>query len=222
MITIKLSAKKLRWNSHGFFICVNSSIMPITAGYWMYLSSIQERRVTDWQGSGGHYREVFLAELLRQVADGRASWSGGAEGVDWQEATERSSSSGQHRRGTLHHHPQLVPRHVLRRRAVPGCRTCDLAQCAHRQHCLQGFDAVVCVGWVAGRASGLYKTEWWSAGVVICLERGADLHMAQLMPLPLTVSCSRKIQIGFTFLVPAHLGSPGKRVIKRVCVCVPG
>jgi len=40
--------------------------------------------------------------------------------------------------------------------------------------------------------------------VVICLELGADLHMAQLMPLPLTVSCSSKIQIGFTFLVPAH------------------
>ena len=47
---------------------------------------------------------------------------------------------------------------------------------------------------------------------------GADLHMAQLMPLPLTVSCFSKIQIGFTFLVPAHLGSPGKSVVKRVCV----
>ena len=56
--------------------------------------------------------------------------------------------------------------------------------------------------------------------MVICLERGADLHIAQLIPLPLTVSCSSKIQIGFTFLVPAHLGSPGQRVIKRVCVCV--
>ena len=56
--------------------------------------------------------------------------------------------------------------------------------------------------------------------MVICLERGADLHMAQLMPLPLTVSCSSKIQIGFTFLVPAHLGSPGQRAVKRVCVCV--
>ena len=56
--------------------------------------------------------------------------------------------------------------------------------------------------------------------MVICLERGADLHTAQLMPLLLTVSCSSKIQIGFTFLVPAHLGSPGKRAIKRVCVCV--
>jgi len=45
------------------------------------------------------------------------------------------------------------------------------------------------------------------------------LHMAQLMPLPLTVSCFSIIQIGFTFLVPAHLGSPGKRAVKRVCVC---
>ena len=56
--------------------------------------------------------------------------------------------------------------------------------------------------------------------MVICLERGADLHMVQLMPLPLTVSCSSKIHIGFTFLVPAHPGSPGKRAVKRVCVCV--
>jgi len=56
--------------------------------------------------------------------------------------------------------------------------------------------------------------------VVICLERGADLHTAQLMPLPLAVSCFNKIQIGFTFLVPAHPGSPGKRAVKRVCVCM--
>ena len=46
------------------------------------------------------------------------------------------------------------------------------------------------------------------------------MHMAQLMPLPLTVSCFSKIQIGFTFLVPAHPGSPVKRAVKRVCVCV--
>ena len=57
--------------------------------------------------------------------------------------------------------------------------------------------------------------------MVVCLERGADLHiMAQLMPLPLTVSCFSKIQIGFTFLVPAHPGSPGKGAVKRVYVCV--
>ena len=58
--------------------------------------------------------------------------------------------------------------------------------------------------------------------MVICLEQGADLHMAQLMPLPLTESCFSKIQIGFTFLVPAHPGGPGKTAVKRarVCVCV--
>jgi len=56
--------------------------------------------------------------------------------------------------------------------------------------------------------------------VVICLERGADLCMAQLMPLPLTVSCFSKIQIGFTFLVPVHPGSPGKSAVKRVYVCM--
>ena len=55
--------------------------------------------------------------------------------------------------------------------------------------------------------------------MVICLERGADLHMTQLMPLPPTVSCFSKIQIDCTFLVQAHLGSPGQRAIKRVCVC---
>ena len=52
--------------------------------------------------------------------------------------------------------------------------------------------------------------------MVICLERGADLHLAQLMPLPLTVSCFRKIQIDLTFQVPDHPGSPGKRAVKFV------
>ena len=52
--------------------------------------------------------------------------------------------------------------------------------------------------------------------MVICLEQGADLHMAQLMPLPLTLSCFSKIQTGFTFLVPARLGSPGKMAVKHV------
>jgi len=63
--------------------------------------------------------------------------------------------------------------------------------------------------WLGGRKGIRPVTaEWWGADMVICLEQGADLHMAQLMPLPLIVSCSSKIQIGFTFLVPAHLGSP--------------
>ena len=69
--------------------------------------------------------------------------------------------------------------------------------------------------WLGGR-KGIrpVKTEWWGTGVVICLERGADLHMAQLMPLPLTVCCFSKIQIGFTFLVLAYPGCPGKEAVK--------
>ena len=62
-------------------------------------------------------------------------------------------------------------------------------------------------------------SEWWGADMVICLDRGADKHTVQLMPLPLTVSCFSKIQIGFTFLVPAHPGSPRKGPLKG-CVCV--
>ena len=56
--------------------------------------------------------------------------------------------------------------------------------------------------------------------MAICLERGADLHMAQLMPLPLTVSCFSKIQTGFTFLVLAYPGGPGKRAFNQVCVYI--
>jgi len=71
---------------------------------------------------------------------------------------------------------------------------------------------------LVGRQEGHPACKNLSDGVLawICLERGADLHMAQLMPLPPTVSCFSKIQIGFTILVPAHPGSPGKRAVKRV------
>jgi len=66
------------------------------------------------------------------------------------------------------------------------------------------------VGWQEGHPA-CKNTEWWgSVDTVICLERGADLHIAQLTPLPLTISCFSKIQIGFIFLVPAHPGSPGQ------------
>ena len=75
--------------------------------------------------------------------------------------------------------------------------------------------------WLGGR-KGIrpVKPEWWGAGMVICLERGSDLHTAQLMPLPLTVSCFNEIQIGFTFLVTAHPCSPGQKAVKRVRVCI--
>ena len=72
------------------------------------------------------------------------------------------------------------------------------------------------VGQQEGHPAGKKNLEWWGTGMVICLEQGAALHVAQLMPLPLTVCCFCKIQIGFTFLVPAHSGSPGKRAVKRV------
>ena len=77
--------------------------------------------------------------------------------------------------------------------------------------------------WLGGR-KGIrpVKTEWWGVGMAIYLSGArCDLHMAKLMPLPLTVPCFNKIQIGFAFLVLAHPGSPGQRAVKMcVCVCV--
>jgi len=73
--------------------------------------------------------------------------------------------------------------------------------------------------WLGGR-KGIrpVKTEWWGAGVVICTERGADLHMAQLMPLPLTISCFSIIQNSFYL---SGTGSPGwsRTGPLNVCVC---
>ena len=87
------------------------------------------------------------------------------------------------------------------------------------KHITSSFSALtLLVGWQEGHPA-CKKTDWWGAGMVICLERGADLHMVQLMPLQLIVSCFSKIQIGFTFLVPAHLDSPGKGPLNG-CVCV--
>ena len=82
---------------------------------------------------------------------------------------------------------------------------------------------------LVGRQEGHPACKKLNGGVLawLSLERGADLHTAQLMPLPLTVSCFSKILIGFTFQVPAHPRtfccqcSPGKGAVKRdVCVCV--
>ena len=107
--------------------------------------------------------------------------------------------------------------------------TCGSLYCSHIDFCVYYkfnrptyavMPSVLWRCWLGGR-KGIrpVKTEWWGAGVVICLERGAKLHMAQLMPLPLIVSCFSKIEIGSTSLVPAYQGSPGKRAVKRVCVC---
>ena len=85
------------------------------------------------------------------------------------------------------------------------------------------FNALILL---VGRQEGhpaCYKLKRWGAGTVIGLQWGADLHMAQLMPLPLTVSCFSKIQIGFTFLVPAHLCVCLRACVRacvRACACV--
>ena len=98
----------------------------------------------------------------------------------------------------------------------------DETPCSESLNIQSSFYAFSVLTLLVGRQEGhpACKKQWWGAGVVVCLEQGADLHMVQLLALPLTVSCFSKIQIGFTFLVPAHLGSPGKGAVKRVFVCV--
>jgi len=68
---------------------------------------------------------------------------------------------------------------------------------------------------LVGRQEGHPACKKLSGGMLAWLSvcgRGADLHMAQWMPLPLTISCSSKSRLvfGFTFLVAAHPGSPGQ------------
>jgi len=76
--------------------------------------------------------------------------------------------------------------------------------------------AMVCIIWV----SILFADVGQQEGHPACKKLSGGVHMAQLMPLPLTVSCFSKIQIGFTFLVPVYPGSPGQRAVKRVCMYV--
>jgi len=73
---------------------------------------------------------------------------------------------------------------------------------------------------LVGRQEGHPACKKLSGGVLVwlCVWSEVQTHMAQLIPLPLTVSCFSKIQTGFTFLVPAHPRSPGQRAVKRVCV----
>ena len=117
----------------------------------------------------------------------------------------------------LHTFPLAYHIHLL----VTSVCVCKL----HEFTYLVNLPSVLWHCWL-GNKKGIRPVKNWlvGAGMVVCLEQGADLHMAQLMPLPLTVSCFCKIEIGFTFLVPAHPGSPGQRAIKRAfacaCVCV--
>ena len=74
--------------------------------------------------------------------------------------------------------------------------------------------------WLGGR-KGIRPVKKWVLGYWHGYLSGARCRLAYgpADATALTVSCSNKIQIGFTFLVPAHPGSPGKRAVKRVCVC---
>ena len=99
------------------------------------------------------------------------------------------------------------------------CTACHLATCISSQW-THAFSALtLLVGQQEGHPVCKNRVVGCWRGYL--LEQGADLHMAQLMSLPFTVSCFSKIQIGFTFLVPAHPGGPGKGAVKRApCVCV--
>ena len=119
----------------------------------------------------------------------------------------------------LQHISNQYCRNYSRNHSPADNRVCKQYLAARLLLILHTSALTLLVGWQEGHPT-CKKTEWWGAGVVICLERVADLHMAQLMQLPLTVSCFSKIHTGFTFLVPAHPGSPGQRAVKRLCVCV--
>ena len=93
--------------------------------------------------------------------------------------------------------------------------------------CLQCFvmPSVLCHAFSAltllvGQQEGHPACKNLSGGVLAWLSVWSEVQtcMSLMMPLPLTVSCSSKIQIGFTFLVPAHLDSPGQRAIKWMYV----
>jgi len=104
------------------------------------------------------------------------------------------------------------------------CVVCSffLVICVKGADSLSAMPSMLWRRWLGGRkgARPVKKLSGGGASVVICLERGADLRTARLMPLPLTVSCFSEI-IGFTFLVPADPGSPGQRPLNGcVCVCV--
>ena len=88
--------------------------------------------------------------------------------------------------------------------------------------CCMHLPSVLWCCWLHGR-KGIQPVENWVVGCwcgylsgARCRHDPADATAS----LPLTVSCFSKIQIGFTFLVPAHLGCPGQRAVKHVCLYI--
>jgi len=98
------------------------------------------------------------------------------------------------------------------------------------------FPSVLWHCWLGGR-KGIRPVKNWVMGCWHgCLGRGADLHIAQQMPLPLTVSCSSKsrlvlpflvlpfLVLPFWYLLSTHPSNPGQIPEEQwngcVCVCV--
>ena len=100
---------------------------------------------------------------------------------------------------------------------VQSYQYCSQDGCNVKCTCLYLMPSVLWCCWLGGR-KGICLQKTWLVGIgmVICLEQDADLHMAQLMPLPLTVSCFSKMEIG----LPFWYRLTRKRAVKRVCVCV--
>ena len=95
---------------------------------------------------------------------------------------------------------------------------CDQEWFAYKYYTGTFSALTLLVGWQEGHPACKKLSGGVLARLSVWSDVCADLHMAQLVPLPLTVSCFSKIQIGFTFLVPAHPGSSGQRAVKRVYV----
>ena len=158
--------------------------------------------------SPGNLQEFISADLLDIVVVVLLLWSDREDMAEWDGASQWSN--------------WRLNQEVVSTTVHSDCTAFSSSASDKGTTCLVLFPQLV--GLQEGHPA--CKKLWGGTGVVICLERGADVHMAQLMPLPLTVSCFSEVQIVFSFLVPAHLGRPGQRAVKQmhvfVCVHIQG
>ena len=108
-----------------------------------------------------------------------------------------------------------LSKYIIGYGSTPECDLCRPTLC-------QPMPSVLWRCWLGGR-KGIRPVKNWVVGCwhgYLSGPRCKLVYGPAVMPLPLTVSCFSEIQTGFTFLVPAHTGSPGQRAVKRACVCV--
>jgi len=91
-----------------------------------------------------------------------------------------------------------VDRHGFGSSVPQSKQTASLSYIRHYCKLIAFSSLTLLVRWQEGHPA-CKKTEWWDSGMVICLGQGADVHMAQLMPLPLTISCSSKSRLVLPF-----------------------